>query len=208
MPLSFRLFGRSKPAGPVNWLIVGLGNPGRKYADNRHNVGFHVVDRLAAAAGLSFDERRARAHLARGRIEGVGVALVKPQTYMNLSGEAVSAVARFFKVPLERTLVIFDDLDLPLGTLRLREQGGAGGHRGMDSIIAHLNSRDFPRVRVGIGRPPGRMPPEAYVLQDFSADEKLMMEQTYQRAVEAICVVLRDGVQMAMNRFNGLEIGN
>jgi len=203
MPLSFRLFGRPKPAGPVAWLIVGLGNPGREYAGNRHNAGFHVVDRLAAACGLRFDEHRNRAVLARGRIEEIGVALVKPQTYMNLSGEAVGAVARFFKVPPERTLVIFDDLDLPLGTLRLREQGGAGGHRGMASVIAHLGTRDFPRVRIGIGRPAGQMPPEAYVLQDFSSDEKGLMEQTYERAVDAVRVTLREGFQMAMNRFNG-----
>ena len=203
MSLPFRLFGRPKPAGPVAWLIVGLGNPGRKYAGNRHNAGFHVVDRLAAAAGLRFDEQRSRASLARGRIEEVGVALIKPQTYMNLSGEAVGSVARFFKVSPERTLVVFDDLDLPLGALRLREQGGAGGHRGMASIIAHLSTRDFPRVRIGIGRPPGQMPPEAYVLQDFSADEKAVMEQTYERAVDAVRVVLREGFQMAMNRFNG-----
>ncbi len=203
MPLSFRLFGRPKPAGPVAWLIVGLGNPGRKYAGNRHNAGFHVVDRLAAVCGLHFDEQRNRATLARGRVEEVGVALVKPQTYMNLSGEAVGAVARFFKVPPERTLVIFDDLDLPLGTLRLREQGGAGGHHGMASVIAHLGTRDFPRVRIGIGRPAGQMPPEAYVLQDFSADEKGLMEQTYERAVDAVRVTLREGFQMAMNRYNG-----
>ncbi len=203
MPLSFRLFGRPKPAGPVAWLIVGLGNPGRQYANTRHNAGFHVVDRLAAACDLHFDEQRSRAMLARGRIEEVGVALVKPQTYMNLSGEAVGVVARFFKVPPERTLVIFDDLDLPLGALRLREQGGAGGHHGMDSLVAHLGTRDFPRMRVGIGRPVGQMPPEAYVLQDFSADEKRLMEQTYERAVDAVRVTLREGFQIAMNRFNG-----
>ncbi len=204
----FQLFGRPKSVSPTGWnaqeawLIVGLGNPGRKYADNRHNVGFHVVDRLAAATDMRFDERRGRARLARGHIEGVSVALVKPQTYVNLSGEAVGAVARFFKVPPERTLVIFDDLDLPLGTLRLRPKGGAGGHRGVASVIAHLNTRDFPRLRIGIGRPPGRMPPEAYVLQDFRADEKPIMEQAYQRAVEAIRVALRDGFQIAMNQFN------
>ena len=177
--------------------------PHIKYAGNRHNAGFHVVDRLAAAAGLRFDEQRSRASLARGRIEEVGVALIKPQTYMNLSGEAVGGVARFFKVPPERTLVIFDDLDLPLGTLRLREQGGAGGHNGMTSVIAHLGTRDFPRMRVGIGRPAGQMPPEAYVLQDFSVDEKELMEQTYERAVDAVRVTLREDFQMAMNRFNG-----
>ena len=202
MPSSFRLFGRPKPTGPVEWLIVGLGNPGRKYASNRHNVGFHVVDRLAAATDLRFDERRNQAHLARGRVEGIGVALVKPQAYMNRSGAAVSAVARFYKVPPERTLLIFDDLDLPLGSLRLRVRGGAGGHRGVASIVAGLNTRNLPRFRIGIGRPPGQMPPEAYVLQDFSADETQLMEETYQRAVEAICIVLRDGFDTAMNQFN------
>jgi PTH1 family peptidyl-tRNA hydrolase len=186
----------------MEWLIVGLGNPGRKYAGNRHNAGFHVVEQLAAADGLHFDQGRNRAHLAQGRIEGIRVALVKPQTYMNLSGEAVGAVARFFKVPSDRVLVIFDDLDLPLGSLRLRLKGGAGGHNGMTNIIAHLNTRDFPRMRIGIGRPPGRMPPEAYVLQDFKDDEKQTMEQTYQQAVKAIHVVLHDGFEMAMNQFN------
>lgn len=214
MAPSFRLFGRARLADPsasqkgealqkgVEWLIVGLGNPGRRYAGNRHNVGFHVVDRLAAENNLLFDERRRRTHLARGRIEGIGTALVKPQTYMNRSGEAVGAVARFFKVPPERVLVIFDDLDLPLGSLRLRWKGGAGGHQGVTDVIAHLNSYDFPRLRIGIGRPPGQMPPEAYVLQDFGHDEKIVMEQAYQRAIEAIQVILRDGFEMAMNQFN------
>ncbi len=202
MTPTFRLFGRPRSVGPVEWLVVGLGNPNRKYAGNRHNAGFHVVDRLAAVAELHFDERRSRAHLARGRIEGIPVALVKPQTYMNLSGEAVSAVARFFKVPSERVLVIFDDLDLPLGVLRLRLGGGSGGHHGMANIIVHLNTRDFPRLRIGIGRPPGKMPPEAYVLQDFTSDEKPIVDQVYQRAIEAIHVVLRDGFETAMNQFN------
>ena len=126
---------------------------------------------------------------------------------MNRSGEAVGALARFFKVPPERVLVVFDDLDLPLGSLRLRVKGGAGGHQGVTDVIAHLNSNDFPRLRIGIGRPPGRMPPEAYVLQDFRDDEKIAMEQAYQRAVEAIRVILRSGFEMAMNQFNSkLEI--
>ncbi len=205
MPRSFRLFGRRKStgrAGPVEWLIVGLGNPGRKYAGNRHNAGFQVVERLAAANDLRFDQRRSHAYIAHGRIEGVRVALVKPQTYMNLSGEAVGALTRFFKVRSEQVLIIFDDLDLPLGSLRLRLKGGAGGHKGMTNIIAHLNTRDFPRIRIGIGRAPGRLPPEAYVLQDFRDDEKLIMEHTYQQAVEAVHVALRDGFEMAMNHFN------
>jgi PTH1 family peptidyl-tRNA hydrolase len=205
MGLSFRLFGRRKPvvpSGPIEWLIVGLGNPGRKYAGNRHNAGFHVVDSLAATDDLSFDQRRNRAYLAHGHIEGVRVILAKPQTYMNLSGEAVGALARFYKVRPERILVIFDDLDLPLGSLRLRPKGGAGGHKGMASIIAHLNTHDFPRVRIGIGRPPGRMPPETYVLQDFRENEKQIMQQTYEKAVDAIQMAVCDSFEMAMNRFN------
>jgi len=205
MPRSIRLFGHRNstvPAGRVEWLIVGLGNPGRKYSGNRHNAGFHVVGRLAAANDLRFDQRRSHAYIAHGRIEGVRVALVKPQTYMNLSGEAVGALARFFKVQSEQVLVIFDDLDLPLGSLRLRPKGGAGGHKGMTNIIAHLKTQDFPRIRVGIGRPSGRMPSEAYVLQDFRDDEKPIMEHTYQQAIEAVHVALRDGFEMAMNQFN------
>jgi len=205
MTLSFRLFGRRKPterATPIAWLIVGLGNPGRKYAANRHNVGFQVLDQMAAANDLNFDQRRNRAHLAHGHIAGVRVALVKPQTYMNLSGEAVGALARFFKVPPERILIIFDDLDLPLGSIRLRLKGGAGGHQGVTNIIAHLNTQDFPRVRIGIGRPPGRMPPEAYVLQDFRDDERPIIEQIYQQANSAIQVALAEGFETAMNQFN------
>ncbi len=205
MPRSFRLFGRRRstgPRGPVEWLIVGLGNPGRKYAGNRHNAGFHAVERLAAADDLRFDQRRNHAYIAQGHIEEVRVALVKPQTYMNLSGEAVGALARFFKVRPEQVVVIFDDLDLPLGSLRLRLKGGAGGHKGVTNVIAHLNTQDFPRIRIGIGRPPHRTPPEAYVLQDFQEDEKPIMEHTYERAVGAIHVVLRDGFAMAMNHFN------
>lgn len=202
MRLSFPLFGRPRPAGPPEWLIVGLGNPGKRYASNRHNVGFQVVDRLAAVSQLTFDERRNQTHLARGELEEVKVAIAKPQTYMNLSGRAVGAIARFYKVPPERTLIIHDDLDLALGVLRLREGGGAGGHRGIASIIDHLKTRDFPRLRIGIGRPPGRMAAEAYVLQDFDADQSLAMELAYEQAVQAIHAAVRDGFQGAMNEFN------
>jgi PTH1 family peptidyl-tRNA hydrolase len=194
--------GRAQPGGAVAWLIVGLGNPGARYAGNRHNVGFQVVDSLAATAGLRFDERRERALLARGTVEEVRVALVKPQTYMNLSGPAVRGVAHFYRVPVERILVVYDDLDLPVGVLRLREQGGAGGHRGVTSLIEALGSQAFPRVRIGIGRPVGALPPEAYVLQDYDADQRPVMEAAIDRAVAAIRTALRDGFAAAMNRFN------
>jgi PTH1 family peptidyl-tRNA hydrolase len=183
-------------------MIVGLGNPGMRYARNRHNVGFHVVDHLAAEAGLCFDERQSHALMARGTVEGVRVALVKPQTYMNLSGKAVGPLVRFYKIPLERLLVVCDDLDLPLGQLRLRLKGGSGGHRGLASVIEHLGSQEFPRLRIGIGRPVGSMTPEAYVLQDFDPAQQAVMEHVYPRAVEAIRTALREGFQTAMNRFN------
>jgi PTH1 family peptidyl-tRNA hydrolase len=183
-------------------LIVGLGNPGRKYAKNRHNAGFHCLDRLAEAYRLSFDTKRDKAKVAVGRVAGRRAVLVKPQTYMNDSGVSVGALARFYKVKPEDTLVVYDDLDLPQGTLRLRPRGSAGGHRGMLSIMQHLGTRAFPRLRVGIGRPPGRMPPKAYVLQDYSADEWAEMEEVYERAVAAIECFVVDGVKEAMNRFN------
>ncbi len=202
MRLSFPLFGRARSGGTVEWMIVGLGNPGVRYARNRHNVGFHVVDRLAAEVGLRFDERQSHALMARGTVDGVRVALVKPQTYMNLSGKVVAPLVRFYKIPFERLLVICDDLDLPLGQLRLRLKGGSGGHRGLESVIEHLGSQEFPRLRIGIGRPAGAMAPEAYVLQDFDTAQQAVMEQTYLRAVEAVRTVLREGFQTAMNRFN------
>ncbi len=187
---------------PIEWLIVGLGNPGKKYAQTRHNVGFHIVDRLAASAGFTFDGQKHQAVLARGKLGDVPVMLAKPQTFMNLSGKAVAPLARFYKIPPERILVIVDDLDLPTARLRLRKFGGAGGHKGMRSIIDLLGTRDFPRMRVGIGRPPGQMPVEAYVLQKFSPAEWDEMTITYKRAVDAIRTVVAEGVEMAMNKFN------
>jgi len=202
MGLSFPLFGRPKGNGPLEWVIVGLGNPGKKYEDTRHNVGFHVVDQLAETEGLRFDENRNKALLARGHIAKRAAVLIKPQTFMNLSGEAVGSIVRFYKVPVDRVLVIYDDLDLEMAKLRLRPKGGSGGHQGMTSIIQHLGSQNFPRIRIGIGRPPGQMPASAYVLQKFAADEWAEMSQTYQQALEAIRVLLADGLEQAMNRFN------
>ncbi len=187
-------------------LLVGLGNPGRKYIKNRHNAGFHCLDRLAEAYHLAFDTKRDKAEVALGRAAGRRVVLVKPQTYMNDSGLSVGALARFYKVEPAQVLVIYDDLDLPQGTLRLRPRGSAGGHRGMLSIMQHLGTREFPRLRVGIGRPPGRMPPKAYVLQDFGADEWQEMDEVYDRAVAAIESVIVEGVKEAMNRFNARPV--
>lgn len=204
--LSFPFFGaqdKGKAAGSVTWLIVGLGNPGQKYLETRHNAGWHLLDTIVKDnPQFRFDEKRSKALIARGALAGAKVALVKPQTYMNLSGEAVGPVARFYKIPPERILVAFDDLDLPPAKLRLRPKGGAGGHKGMRSLIQHLGTEEFPRLRLGIGRPPGQMPVEAYVLQKFRADEWAEMLVTYEQGVAAVEAVLLEGIDRAMNRFN------
>jgi len=183
-------------------LIVGLGNPGRKYAGNRHNVGFRCLDHLASAHDLSFGRRQKQARVALGPILRRSVVLAKPRTYMNKSGGPVAALARFYRVPMDRLLVVYDDLDLPPGTTRLRPSGGSGGHRGMRSIINQLSSREFARLRVGIGRPPGRMDPADYVLQDFSQDEEILLERTLKQTTAAIEAWLTEGVDEAMARYN------
>ena len=183
-------------------LIVGLGNPGPKYAANRHNAGFRFVDRLGSKLGLAFDKRKSQALLALGDFDGRRLVLAKPQTYMNESGKAVAPLAHFYKVQPERLLVVYDDLDLPPGTLRLRPEGGSGGHKGMRSIIQHLGTQEFPRLRIGVGRPPGRMDPAAYVLQNFSADEEALLEETLERAVRAVQLWLCEGIDSAMSQHN------
>jgi len=183
-------------------MIVGLGNPGSRYEHNRHNVGFQIVDELAAAHDLAFDKRQHKAKIASGWIGEQRVLLVEPQTFMNLSGEAVQPLAAYYKIEPADLIVVFDDLDLPTGKLRLRPFGGAGGHNGMKSIIQRLGSNQFPRLRVGIDRPPGRMAPAAYVLQDFSASEEEIMVQVRDRARRALERWLEAGIDAAMNEFN------
>jgi len=185
------------------YLLVGLGNPGREYQKNRHNVGFQVLDYLANRHGLAYSRKRNDAFIATGSVVGRQVILAKPQTYMNRSGRSVSGLMRFYKIPAERLLVVVDDLDLPVGSLRLRGSGGSAGQKGMKDIIAHLGSEDFARLRVGIDRPPGRMDPADYVLQDFSKDQRAVIDETYSRAADAIETWLRDGIELAMSRHNG-----
>jgi PTH1 family peptidyl-tRNA hydrolase len=185
----------------VEKLIVGLGNPGRKYIHNRHNVGFQCLARLAQVHGLSFAQRRAKASLAVGKIADIRVVIARPLTYMNLSGQAVRQLVSFYKLSLEDILVIYDDLDLPLGTIRLRPEGGSGGHKGMRSIIEALGSQTFPRLRVGIGRPPDN-DAVSYVLSDFTADEQIELESVYERVVAAVELFLGEGVEAAMNVYN------
>jgi PTH1 family peptidyl-tRNA hydrolase len=183
-------------------IIVGLGNPGKEYANNRHNVGFMIADQLAARHNLKFSRMMNKAIVALGEIAGCKVILVKPQTFMNLSGESVGPIVKFYKADLSHLLVIYDELDLPLGQLRMRPKGGAGGHNGMKSIIAQLGSDAFPRLRVGIGRPPGQRDPKDYVLEDFTSSELITLAPAFARAVEGIQRWLTEGIDSAMNFIN------
>ncbi|KAK9902848.1 hypothetical protein WJX75_008463 [Coccomyxa subellipsoidea] len=182
------------------WLIVGLGNPGKQYADTRHNVGFMLVDELARQLGTQLDKLQHNAAVGRGRFCGKRVLLAKPMTFMNNSGESVGKMARYFKVPLERVLVVYDDLDLASATVRLRAKGGHGGHNGMRSITQHFSgSKDFPRLRIGIGRPPGSMQVVTYVLQGFGRKEREEMDIAIQEGIEIIRAVLTLGMEKAVS---------
>jgi PTH1 family peptidyl-tRNA hydrolase len=182
-------------------LLVGLGNPGPEYARNRHNVGFMCLDRLAERHGISRWHRKHHALVAEGLVAGHPVVLAKPQTFMNLSGQAGRPLVRHYGVPLADLLVVHDDLDLELGVLRLRRQGSSAGHKGVQHIIDTLGSREFPRLRIGIGRPV-RGDPVDYVLSDFTLDESIVMDRALDRAVEAIVAWLELGIEAAMNAFN------
>jgi PTH1 family peptidyl-tRNA hydrolase len=203
------IFQRRAPAqgsGPAK-MIVGLGNPGPEHARNRHNAGFQVVERWAQRHALEFDKHQKRARLAIGRIELPGgkaehVLLAKPLTFMNAAGESIGQLRAFYKIEPVGILVVSDDLDLPLGRIRLRSGGGAGGQKGVKSIIQHLGTDEFPRLRVGIGRPPGKMDPVDYVLQNFSAADEETMAIARVRAADAIDTWLASGIAEAMNQFN------
>jgi PTH1 family peptidyl-tRNA hydrolase len=188
------------PTGRMH-LIVGLGNPGPEYSGSRHNVGFQCVRWLAKKHGLSFDGSRAHARIAQGAILGKPVVLARPQTFMNLSGQAVKGLLQWLRLTAADIVIIHDDLDLPLGRLRLRPGGSAGGHRGIRSIIDSLGSQDFARLRVGIGRPEGNDAVD-YVLGDFNAAERQVMAESYARAAEAMECLLTQGLEGAMNHFN------
>ena len=184
-------------------LIVGLGNPGREYAMTRHNVGFITVERLAEKLGVTVTEKRFSALIGQGQINGEKVILAKPQTYMNLSGEAVSAMLNWYKLDVADLLVIYDDMDLPCGQLRLRPGGGTGGHRGMESIIITIGEDSFPRLRVGIGKPAlARFATADFVLGRISEDEADLLREAIDLAVEAIGCIVREGINQAMNQYN------
>lgn len=188
------------------YLLVGLGNPGARYARNRHNIGFRCLQRLAGRHGLEFARRQKNARVAQGTVLGQPVLLALPQTYMNESGRSVGPLVQFYKVPLDHLLVVYDDLDLPLGVLRLRPDGGSGGHRGMQSVIQHLGTNAFPRLRLGIGRPPGGKDPADYVLEDFRPEEEPIVDEMLDRAVAAIECWLTEGLEKAMSLYNRQEV--
>ena len=188
---------------PVTWIVAGLGNPGDKYENTRHNAGFLVVDELARRGGFSVRKVKHKALTETAVIGGQGVLVMKPTTYMNLSGEAVGDAARFYKIPPERVLIISDDTDLPVGKLRIRKSGSAGGHNGLKSIIQHLGGDGFPRLKVGVG---GKPHPDYdmadWVLGKLQGEDKKVFDEAVKKAADAIECLLKEGPDKAMNKFN------
>jgi PTH1 family peptidyl-tRNA hydrolase len=189
------------PAAP--FLLLGLGNPGREYRQNRHNIGFMALDRLAERLNVSFNRVESKALLCKTDYEGSRLLLAKPQTFMNLSGTAAGSLLRYYKIPLEHFMVIYDDVDLDFGVIRLRPDGGSAGQKGMQSIVERLGTQVFPRLRLGIGRPPGRMEAADYVLQDFSRQETELLPDLLDRATQAMFTFVKSGLTTAMNQYNG-----
>ena len=191
-------------SGSVQWMLVGLGNPGGEYAKTRHNVGFRTVELLAKQAGVKIDRARCRAFVRQCELAGKKVLLVKPQTYMNNSGEAVWLAAQYYKIPKERILVISDDISLPVGRIRVRESGSAGGHNGLKSIIQHLGSEAFPRVKIGVGaKPHPDYDLASWVLSNFTPDEEKLLAPAIENAAAAALEILQNGVPSAANKYNG-----
>ncbi len=194
------MFGKSKDA----WLIVGLGNPGQQYANTRHNCGFRAIDILAKDLGCKIDKGRFQGLYGQAAINGTKVYLLKPQTFMNLSGRSVAQLANYFHIPPKQIIVLFDDISLPPGRLRIRPDGSAGGHNGIKSIIAELGSQDFPRVKIGCGAKPNDQQDLAdWVLSNFSANEEKDLAFALQNAADAAAYIVEKGVYETANRFNG-----
>ena len=184
------------------WLVVGLGNPGPGYAATRHNAGFMVADLLAGRMGGRFKSHKSGADVLEGRIAGQRVVLVKPKSFMNLSGGPTVAARNFFKVPLEQIVVVHDELDIDYGQLRLKRGGGDGGHNGLRSITKLLGSKEYLRVRFGIGRPPGRQDPADFVLKSFSSTEAKELPLNVDRAADAVEALLTDSLEAAQNKYH------
>lgn len=190
--------------GNVEWLIVGLGNPGREYERTRHNVGFRVAELLAKEAGVRIDRAKFRGLTAQATLAGKRVLLLKPETFMNASGEAVQLAAMYYKIPLDHILVLSDDIALPVGKLRVRAEGSAGGHNGLKSIISQLGSQDFPRVRIGVGAKPHPDYDLAdWVLSTFTQEEEKTLAPALEHAAQAVLTLLEQGPAMAASKFNG-----
>ena len=195
------LFGNKSAA--VDWLVVGLGNPGQKYANTRHNMGFLTVDLLAEKAGVKLNKVKFKSAYNILPFAGCKCLVMKPQTYMNLSGEAVREAVQFYKVPADHVLVIYDDVSLPVGKLRVRPTGSAGGHNGIKNIIAHLGTQDFPRVKLGTGAPAGGGADRIdWVIGEPSKAEKKVLLESFERAIDAAACIIEHGCQKAMNDFN------
>lgn len=187
----------------VMYIIAGLGNPTREYEKTRHNVGFEVIDVLADMLGTTVEEKKFKGCYGRGIIGGEKVLLLKPQTFMNLSGESIRAASDFYKVDPEHIIIIYDDISLDVGQLRIRKKGSAGGHNGIKNIIAHLGTQEFPRIKVGVGDKPKKMDLADYVLSRFSKEDRAAMEDAFKEAAKAVEVMITEGMDAAMNQFNG-----
>ena len=185
------------------YIIAGLGNPGKEYENTRHNIGYMTIDYFAEKYGISFTDRKFHALMGKGVVEGQKVILIKPLTYMNLSGEAVREACDYFKIdPEEELIVLYDDISLPVGQLRIRPKGSAGGHNGIKNIIAHLGTEIFKRIKIGVGEKPNRMDLADYVLGHFAKEEMELEKEACKKASEAILLMMEDKTEEAMNRFN------
>lgn len=202
MKLQYMFKRKNKELNENTYLIVGLGNPGKGYKQNRHNVGFLLVNQFVHEENQSFSRLEHKAMISKFQINGNRVIFAKPKTFMNNSGISVGGLSRFYKIPTKQIIVVYDDVDLPFHTLRLKPSGGSGGHNGIKSIVQHLSTDGFSRLRVGINRPPGKMKTPSYVLQDFSKTEFSELPLIYDRGIKAIKCWMDQGIEVAMNTFN------
>ncbi len=185
------------------YIIVGLGNPGKKYEHTRHNAGFEALDKLAKEHDIKIDKLKHRALIGEGRIGNEKVLLVKPQTYMNLSGESLASICQFYKLDIDKLIVMYDDIDLDIGKLRIRKKGSAGSHNGMKSIIKCLSSQDFPRIRIGVSKPPAGWDLADFVLSKFTKSEEKALDESLERAVLTVEEIIASDIETAMNKYNG-----
>ena len=192
----------SQPTTSQKFLIAGLGNPGRQYKSNRHNIGFMLLNRIAERLDTSFSRLESKALVAKVKHNDHNLILAKPQTYMNLSGQSVASLVNFYKIPLENLMVAYDEVDLPFGRIRIRPSGGSAGHKGIGSIIERIGTQNFPRMRLGVGRPPGSKGAASYVLRNFSGEDAEFLPHVLDRAADAVFTFVSQDLETAMNQFN------